>query len=319
MTFAAAPPANAAPPTALGAPRFGLWVLILGAVLISFSGIFVKISELGPTATGFHRLFLALPIFWLWMAGEARKNPERSPLRLQDWWLLTLCGLFFAGDLVFWHWSLHMTSVANATLLGNSTPIFVTLAGWLLFGKRFSLLFLLGLALAIGGTAVLVGVSLGHGQRPFLGDLLGVIVGAFYAGYIMLVGRLRDRFSTATVMGISGIASCLALLAVALASGESLTAHTLLGWAILLALAWLSQVAGQSAIVWSLAHLPAAFGAVTLLINPVAAAFLAWATLGERIGPLQAVGGVVVLIGIVLARQGSVASRQGGRVQTAGI
>ena len=100
-----------------------------------------------------------------------------------------------------------------------------------------------------------------------------------------------------------------ALLPIALASGESLTAHTLHGWLVLFALAWLSQVAGQSAITWSLAHLPAAFGAVTLLVNPLAAALFAWATLGERIGPLQAVGGAVVLIGIALARQGSVVSR----------
>jgi drug/metabolite transporter (DMT)-like permease len=288
---------------------YGVWVLVVGAVLISFSGIFVRISELGPTATGFHRLFLALPIFWLWMAGEARKNPERLPVRRSDWWGLALCGLFMAGDLVLWHWSLHMTSVANATLLGNSAPIFVALAGWLLFGLRFSPLFLLGLALAIGGAAVLVGISFGQGQRPFLGDLMCVVVGAFYAAYIMMVGRLRGRFSTATVMGVSGVFTCLALLPVALISGESLTAHSLHGWAVLFALAWLSQVAGQSAITWSLAHLPTAFGAVALLVNPVAAALFAWAALGERIGPLQAVGGAVVLIGIALARQGSIAAR----------
>ena len=107
---ASARPATIVGPRAAASPsRYGLWVLILGAVLISFSGIFVKISELGPTATGFHRLFLALPIFWLWMAQEARKNPQALPLRWQDWWLLALCGLFLAGDLVFWHWSLHTT------------------------------------------------------------------------------------------------------------------------------------------------------------------------------------------------------------------
>jgi drug/metabolite transporter (DMT)-like permease len=100
------------------------------------------------------------------------------------------------------------------------------------------------------------------------------------------------------------------LLPIALASGESLTAHTLHGWVFLFALAWLGQVAGQSAITWSRAHLPAAFGAVTLLVNPVTAALFAWAILGERIGPLQAIGGAIVLIGIAMARQGSVVSRQ---------
>ena len=291
--------------------RLALWVLFLGAVLISFSGIFVKLSELGPTATAFHRMFLALPVFWLWMAGEARASRTALPARLGDWWLLVFCGLALAADLIVWHWSLHMTSVANATLLGNTAPIFVTLAGWLLFGQRFSLLFLLGLALGILGVVLLVGVSFDNGERPFLGDLLAIMAGAFYAAYLMLVARLRGRFSTATVMGISGVVTCLALLFVAYLSGEGLTPHSVQGWALLFALAWLSQVVGQGAITWSLAHLPTAFGVLSLLVNPVAAALLAWPLLGERIGPVQALGGVIVLGSIVLARQGSIRDRGG--------
>jgi drug/metabolite transporter (DMT)-like permease len=297
--------ADVARPASPRAARFALPVLLLGAVLISFSGIFVRISELGPTATAFHRLFLALPIFWLWMAVEARGDTQILPRRLSDWILLTLCGLMFAGDLIFWHWSLRMTSIANSTLLGNSAPIFVTLAGWLLLGQRFSLVFLLGLALAIAGAVVVIGISFGSGQRPFFGDLMGLVVGAFYGAYIMLVGRLRGRFSTATVLGIGGVFTSVTLLAVAVASGESLTPHTLHGWLVLFGLAWLMQVAASSAIAWSLAHLPAAFGAVALLVNPVAAALFAWAVLGEIVGPLQAAGGALVLLGIALARQGS--------------
>lgn len=301
--------ADIARPASPRAARLALPVLLLGAVLISFSGIFVRISELGPTATAFHRLFLALPIFWLWMAVEARSDAQILPRRLSDWMLLVLCGLMFAGDLIFWHWSLRMTSIANSTLLGNSAPIFVTLAGWLLLGQRFSLVFLLGLALAIAGAVIVIGISFGSGQRPFFGDLLGLIVGAFYGAYIMLVGRLRGRFSTATVLGIGGVFTCVTLLAVAVASGESLTPHTLHGWLVLFGLAWLMQVAASSAIAWSLAHLPAAFGAVALLVNPVAAALFAWAVLGERVSPLQAAGGALVLLGIALARQGSSKAR----------
>ena len=297
--------ADVARPASPRAAHLALPVLLLGAVLISFSGIFVRISELGPTATAFHRLFLALPIFWLWMAVEARGDAQIMPRRFSDWILLALCGLMFAGDLIFWHWSLRMTSIANSTLLGNSAPIFVTLAGWLLLGQRFSLVFLLGLAIAIAGAVVVIGISFGSGQRPFLGDLMGLVVGAFYGAYIMLVGRLRGRFSTATVLGIGGTFTSVTLLAVAVASGESLTPHTLHGWLVLFGLAWLMQVAASSAIAWSLAHLPAAFGAVALLVNPVAAALFAWAVLGEKVSPLQAAGGALVLLGIALARQGS--------------
>ena len=304
MTAAALP---AVPAQAHG--RLAVWVLLGGAVLISFSGIIVKVSELGPTATGFHRMLLSLPAFWLWMAHEANTGRSPMPARARDWWLLALCGLTLAADLAVWHWSLHMTSVANATLLGNTAPVFVTLAGWLLFGQRFSPLFLLGLALGVLGTLLLVGISFDRGERPFLGDLLGLMAGAFYAAYLMLVARLRGRLSTPSVMGLSAVVTCLALLPLAYFSHESLTPHTLRGWALLFALAWLSQVAGQGAITWSLAHLPTAFGALSLLVNPVAAALFAWLLLGESIGPIQGLGGAIVLGSILLARQGNIRQR----------
>jgi drug/metabolite transporter (DMT)-like permease len=110
-------------------------------------------------------------------------------------------------------------------------------------------------------------------------------------------------------MTLSGVFTCLALLIVVLISGEGMLPSSLHGWLILFALALLSQVAGQSAIAWSLAHLRAAFGAVALLITPVATALFAWPILGEAIGPMQALGGLTVLVGIALARQGSLRPR----------
>jgi len=286
--------------------RLAMPVLLLGAVLISFSAIFVKASELGPVATGFYRMFLAMPVFALWMAHEAGGRPQRYlPRRWGDWGMFALCGLFLAADLAIWNWSIRMTSAANATLLGTMAPIYVTLIGWLFFGQRFRLLFLLGLALAVVGAGLLLGVSFHLGGRPFLGDLLAMSVATLYAGYIMTLSQLRRRFSTAMVMALSGVFTCLALLIVVLISGEGMLPSSLRGWLILFALALLSQVAGQSAIAWSLAHLRAAFGAVALLITPVATALFAWPILGEAIGPVQALGGLTVLVGIALARHGS--------------
>lgn len=289
-----------------GQARLGLVVLIAGAITISFSGIFVKLSELGPSATAFYRLFFALPVFWLWLELEARGPlPPTRPTTWRDYGHLAVAGLFLAGDLAFWHWALTLSSVANATLLGNAAPIFVTLAGWLFFRERFTPAFLAGLLLSIVGAVGLIGGSFSLSVEHLLGDLFGVVTAVFYAGYIIAVKRLRAQFSTATIMIWSGIATCAALLVIALLSGESLIAHSLYGWGILIGLALLSQAGGQSMIAWALAHLPAAFSSVSLLINPVAAAIFAWIILGEAIGPLQAAAGLVVLAGIALARRGS--------------
>ena len=127
----------------------------------------------------------------------------------------------------------------------------------------------------------------------------------FYAGYMLAVKKLRADFSTATVMAWSAAAGAIALLPLALVSGESIIATTAYGWGVLLALALLSHVGGQSLIAYALAHLPAAFSSVSLLLQPVAAALLAWLILSEALGLLQGLGGAVVLAGIALARRGS--------------
>jgi drug/metabolite transporter (DMT)-like permease len=293
--------------------RLAIAALLLGAAAIAFAPIFVRLSELGPTATAFWRLAFSLPALWLWYAVQHRRRSSTehpaAPIAPADRLGFILAGLFFAGDLALWHWSLRLTSVANATLLPNFAPVFVTLAGFLLFGERFSKLFLAGMAIAISGAVVLMGESLDLGPRHLLGDGLALATALFYAGYIVCVGRLRARHGTARIMAWSGLATCAALLPVALASGESLIAETARGWGVLIALGLFSHALGQSLIAYALAHLPAAFSSVGLLLQPALAALLAWLLLAEPISPWQAAGAVVILAGIVLARRGTLGGR----------
>ena len=97
----------------------------------------------------------------------------------------------------------------------------------------------------------------------------------------------------------------LAGLAAALASGEPMLPQSAYGWWVLIGLALISHASGQGLIAYALAHLPAAFSSVSLLFQPVMAALFAWVLLAEPLVALQMVGGVVVLVGIYLARRGS--------------
>ncbi len=294
-----------APVAAGRKPRAALPALLAGALAIAFAPIFVRLSELEPVATAFWRLGFAVPVLWAWMALERRGGGSRRPSSLADGARLAGAGLFFAGDLAAWHWSIAYTSVANATLLANAAPIVVTLVSWLVFKERFTRRFLLGLALALAGAAVLMGRSFRIGPDHLFGDALGLLTALFYGGYILAVGRLRADFSTATIMTWTGVVTAAALLPLALLSGESLIAGTPGGWAVLLGLALVSHAGGQSLIAYALAHLPAAFSSVSLLIQPAAAAVLAWILLGEALGLMQAAGAGIILAGILLARRGS--------------
>jgi len=291
-----------------GLKRFALPLLLLGAVAIACSPIFVRLSEIGPIATAVHRVLLALPILFLFQVVSPKAAVERTPNKASDWGLLALAGFMFAGDLATWHWSVGMTTVANATLLANFAPIFVALFSWLVFKERFTRLFLAGLALSMIGAMTLMGASLQVGTETLMGDLMALFCGVFYAGYILSIARLRSRFDTTTVMLWTSLGTFLFLLPLCWIQGESLIAPSLYGWLILVGLAVISHAGGQSLIAFSLAHLPASFSSVVLLMQPVVAAILAVLILGEVPLVWQAVGGVVVLIGIYLAKRGTLAS-----------
>jgi len=279
--------------------------LMLGALAIATSALFVKVSEAGPVATAFWRVALALPFLWLWSALEQRGGHHAAFAR--DRKLLIAAGLFFAGDLGFWHWSIVLTSVANSTLLANLAPIFVTLAAWLLFHRKLSGKFLVGLATAIAGMVVLIGGDFTLAGTALLGDALGVVTAMFYAAYQLTVTKLRERVATSSIMAWSGLFTAIVLLPVALASHEQMLAVTPAGWVKLFGLALISQVAGQSLIAYAMAHLPATVTSVGLLFQPVMAAVFAWILLGEAVGALQFAGGIAVLIGIRIVHQAETA------------
>jgi drug/metabolite transporter (DMT)-like permease len=279
-----------------------LAALLGGATCIALSPIFVRLSEAGPTATAFWRVALAVPVLWFFYSVKAKPGTAHSG----KWPLLAAAGFAFAGDLAFWHTSIKLTSVANSTLLANLASIFVTLAAWLFLRQRPTGLFLAGLGAALAGVAMLVKTSLEFSATGFLGDALGVVTAMFYAAYILAVKALRDRGEAALrLMAVTSTITAIILLPIALASGEQMLPQTAYGWSVLLGLALISHAAGQGLIAYALAQLPATFSSVGLLLQPVIAAFFAWILLAEPAVPLQIAGGVVVLVGIYLARRGS--------------
>lgn len=288
-------------------PRAGLALLALlcGAVCIALSPIFVRVSETGPTATAFWRVALALPLLMpLYALYGRRGKPDAREVRTR--WLLVAAGLAFSGDLFFWHFSVKLTSVANSTLLANLAAIFVTLAAWLLFRQRPSRMFLIGLVTALSGVAMLVSTSVKFSPTALLGDALGVVTAMFYAWYLLTVKGLRDRGAgTLRLMAVTTAITALVLLPVALATGEQMLPASAAGWWTLAGIALISHACGQGLIAFALAHLPAAFSSVSLLLQPVMAGVFAWVLLGEPLVGLQIAGGGVVLVGIYLARRGS--------------
>ncbi len=206
------------------ARAFALIVLLIAACILGLAPILVRLTETGPAAAGFWRFLFALPLLTVLAAREPGGIATPSK------WAL-LAGLFFALDLSFWHYGIVMTSVANATVLCNLTPVVVTLFGWVVLKERPRRLFLVALALAMGGAlAMAAGADGGQGTNPPLGDAFSLSVAVWYSGYFLAVKAAR---ATAGAMRITFWATLLGaplLLIVALALGEDIAPASLAGW-----------------------------------------------------------------------------------------
>jgi drug/metabolite transporter (DMT)-like permease len=248
---------------------------------------------------------LPLPLMAVGLLVSARSRANRRLPRIgwRGWAGIHVAAVFLAFDLIVWHWSLKLIGVGIATLLGNTAPIWVALAGFALFKERFSPRFLLGLGVALAGVALLV---LGGNRSLAVNDWLGLMLatsGAIgYAGYLRGVKAARNTVGLAQVMFWTCAFTALWLLPAALLTEDDVVPHTLHGWLAVGGLAIVSQTIGQGLISWALGHLPAAFSSVSLLLNPVASGIFAWIILGEALTMTQIGGGLAVLFGIFVAR-----------------
>jgi drug/metabolite transporter (DMT)-like permease len=280
---------------------------VLALAAVSLTPIFLRVSELEPTATSFYRPFLSIPVFALWVGAMRRRGvaamASSAPRWGRDGWAILGGGLFFAVNIASYAWSVRLTSVANASLIANLTPIFVTLGGFALFGERVSRAFLAALATAIAGAAILGGDKLSFGAGGIVGDGLALLSAISFAAYLMTIARLRLRLPSSTVMLWMSVVTSLGLLAGALVAGESLAPPTLAGWWALIGLSLVSYALGQGLFTASLARLGASFSAVAMLSLPVLSSVLAWGLLGERPTLRQAVGGAIILAGVFVARR----------------
>jgi drug/metabolite transporter (DMT)-like permease len=284
--------------------RTALVTLFAGGVAIGFAPILVHLclNEIGPSTVAGFRLLFALPWLWLWMKYDLRQRPAQYfPRTLRDHLELSAGGLLFVADLAVWHWSLKYTSVTNSTLLTNGAPIFVVFGAWLLFGERITTSFIIGLVCALAGAVVLMSADLELSRQYFWGDILAIVGAFFYGAYQLMLKRLRQRFSTPVIMSWTGLTACPGFFLVGALSMEHQLPHSAKVWALLVALALICHLGGQTLIAYSFGHLPASFSSLSLLLQPVVASFLAWLLLSERLGWRQLAGGLLVLAGIALA------------------
>ncbi len=277
---------------------------LTGAALIGLAPIAIKVSEVGPHATNLWRFLFALPILAVW-AGLARPIPTPAQTGL-----LLAGGVLFGLEISLWAAALGLTTVANATLLVNLTPVFAAGLGWLLLKERLSRPVLTGGAVALAGAVILALARAQSGAGPstqaplgWLGDSLAFGGALLYAGYLMIVRVLGKSVSVGAVMFWATLAAAGVSAAASVMLGEVMLPQSVMGWALLLGLGVLVQVGGQGLIAYGVGRVPLVISTVLLWMQPLVAAALSWIMFGEALGPWAFLGAALILAGIYLVQR----------------
>ena len=300
---------EAAPRKAVAAPSTSLTLafvaVVVANVALAFGPWFVRLADTGPVASAFWRMALGMPFIAalaLIPVGTQRSRPGRLPGGLG--WLLLVGGVAFAADLGSWHIGILRTTLANATLFGNSAILIFPLYGFLVARAWPTRLQGLALALAAAGAGLLMGRSLQLDPARLTGDLLCVFAGVLYAVYFIVMARVRETMAPLSALALSSAASAGPLLLFAWLLGERIWPHA---WGPLIALALVSQVLGQGCMIYALGKLSPLVVGLALLVQPVVAGTIGWIVYGERLGVPDLIGAALVAIALVLVRRGAVA------------
>jgi len=273
--------------------------LIVGIVCVAWSAIFVRWTDIPGPASAFYRMLIPavvlLPTFLF--------DRQGMQLNRRMLGIIALGGFFFALDLALYNTSILKTSAANATLLGNNTPIVVGLLSWFVFRKRPAAAFWLGLTMALAGTVVILWSDLGRHMQFGMGDVMALGAAACFAVYLLATERVRTSTTTLGFLRLAMISSTVALFAINWAMGISLRVpHGRTLWAIL-GLGLVTQLGGYLALTYALGHLPATVTSVSLLAQGPLTAVMAAILLSEALSWAQIIGGTLVLSGVGLAHR----------------
>lgn len=270
----------------------------LGLLGMGFSGILVSLADAPGATSGFYRMAVAVAV----LAVPFARGLERSkPLPRREVGIALLAGAFFAGDLFFWNTGILISGATNPTLMGNTAPIWVGLGAMIFFHERLNRLFWIGLLIAIGGAAVILGADALNDVG--LGTFFGILSGMFYGAYFLVTQRSRRRLNTLTSFWLSALSSALLLALVAALLRQPLTGYSARTYLYFLLLGLVVQVGGQMAVSYALGYLPASLVSPTLLAQPVLTGLLAIPILGQALTWAQVIGGIAVLSGILLVHR----------------
>jgi drug/metabolite transporter (DMT)-like permease len=248
--------------------RYALASLIIGAVMISFSGVWVKTSHVPPVVSAFYRVLFGGLILLV----ATFSNHEIKWHGKRHFFLSLVCGLFFAFDLAFYHFSVHYVGPGLGTILPNFQILIITAVGVGFLKEKLHPLFLVSIPIAFIGLFLIVGIdwrNLGPGYQT--GIYCGLAAAVCYAAFLLSLRRLQAEhigISFFYVLTLVSLVTAVMLGAEVWREGHSFRIPDRQTFLSLAALGLFSQSIGWILITHALPGMRASLSGLVLLLQP---------------------------------------------------
>lgn len=271
--------------------------IFFGVLCMSTSSIMIRLCSAPALIMALYRLTVTSGLT-VAIQGTGR-SIRVGEISRQDLKLIALSGLFLALHLAFWISSLSYTSISSSVLFTNLQVIFVLAFSTLILKEKLNRWAMLGTAIALFGSALIVGGDLGHGR--LLGDMLALLSGFFVAVYYLLGRYVRARVEALDyTFVVSGIAAVV-ILFTCIAMKISLTGYPAVDWLLFALMGLGPGLGGHAVLNWALKFVKAPVVAVSILGESVMASILGYIIFHENLLWYQLTGGGMILVGIYLA------------------
>lgn len=246
-------------------------MVIIGAIMISFSGVYVKLVNVNPTVSGFYRMFFGGVCLSLVVV--IKKDNVWHGFRTFN--LSVLCGLFFALDLFVKHKSVLFIGPGLSTILANFQVFFLAIIGITFLGEKKSIKLFISIPMAVIGLFFIVGIQWKILESDYkLGILLGLLTTLFYTSYLLSLRSVqthKNPLSPFANLSVISISSSVFLFIMAWLESESFLIPDTQTYGYLLAYGIFSQVLGWVLISKGMPKIDISIVGLILLLQPTLA------------------------------------------------
>ena len=275
-------------------------LLGMGVLLLSTSAIFVKMAEAPSGIIAFYRLLFTLAFLVPALLARKKEREQLVHLNGRQLRLAVISGALLAVHWVMWFESLRYTSVASSTVLVSLQPLFSILFGALFLKERVSKWGMVGVFLAIFGSAIIGWGDFQVSGAAFWGDVLSFASAGVISLHFLFGQLLRKELDVLPYTVVCYTASTVCLGIYALAAGQSFSGYSCQTWGCFLGLALFATVGGQCVFNLLLKYLTASAVTMGILGEPVGTIILAFFIFGESITLQQTAGMLLILGGLWL-------------------